>query len=77
VKVTDADSYIPLSEAVMLLPRPVNRETIARWSSRGVRRPGGGRARLETIRLGGRLLTTAGAVRRFPAELAPEPTHAA
>jgi hypothetical protein len=63
--------------AAALLPHPVNRETIARWASRGVRRPRGGRVRLETIRLGGCLLTTAGAVRRFLAALAEEPIHAA
>ena len=73
---TRTEQYIPFSEVTALLPRPVNRETIARWASRGVRRPGGGRVHLEAIRLGGRLLTTATAVRRFLAALAEEPVHA-
>jgi hypothetical protein len=43
----------------------INRATFERWRTRGVRLPNGGRAVLETVRVGGRRYTSAEAVERF------------
>lgn len=58
-----------LSEITRLLPpyqgRRIHPSTLWRWSSRGIRG-----IRLETIRLGGRILCSVEAVTRFSAKLA-------
>jgi hypothetical protein len=46
--------------------RPINKNTLARWATAGVRVPGGGRVVLQTIKLGGTgRLTSLEAIERF------------
>ncbi len=63
-----------LSEITRLLPpyqgRRLHTSTLWRWSSRGLRG-----IRLETIRLGGRILCSVEAVTRFSAKLAELDQH--
>jgi hypothetical protein len=66
---------IHLSKAAKMLPpcregRPTRPSTLYRWAVRGVRLPNGETLRLETTRVSGLLLTTRGALKRFPAQSA-------
>lgn len=56
--------YISLSEAAKLFPRRPSLPTINRWSHKGVRG-----VKLQTIKSGWRVVTTADAVEQFLAEL--------
>jgi hypothetical protein len=49
----------------------LNPTTVWRWSAQGVKAPDGRRVHLETIRAGGRTLTSVEAVGRFVAALTP------
>jgi hypothetical protein len=51
--------------------RPVTHSCLFRWLTTGVRGPDGQRVKLEAARLGGRWVTTAGAIRRFIAAQTP------
>jgi len=57
--------------------RPRHLTTIWRWVTQGRAGPGGGRrVKLETVRLGGRTVTTEEAVRRFLTALNPDQAEA-
>jgi hypothetical protein len=65
---------LSLAAAAALLPasprgRPPTAGTLARWAADGVLRKGGGRVRLEALRVGGRLYTSRPALVRFLAAL--------
>ncbi len=45
--------------------RPVHPSTLARWAQRGVRTPDGRIVRLESARIGGKLVTSRAAIIRF------------
>jgi hypothetical protein len=69
-----AGGGLSLAAAARLLPaspsgRTPSPNTLARWASRGARRPDGGRVLLETARVGGRTVTTRQAMLRFLASL--------
>jgi hypothetical protein len=51
--------------------RPVSPSCLFRWLTTGVIGPNGQRVKLEGARLGGRWVTTAGAIRRFIAAQTP------
>ena len=57
----------------------VDPSTVFRWLTKGTRSPGGQTVKLEAVRVGGRWLTSRGAVARFVADLtaATGPTAAA
>lgn len=63
------ENLIPLGEATAILPRRNGKRlhvsTLHRWTSRGVRG-----VRLETLRLGGLLMTSQEALQRFTDRLA-------
>jgi hypothetical protein len=61
---------LSLAEAARLVPcfrpgRATHTATIWRWAARGVRLAEGSVVRLETCRIGGRQMTTRGALERF------------
>jgi hypothetical protein len=65
-----------LTRAARRVPRtrqdkPVTLGCLLRWITRGVIGPSGERVRLEAARLGGRWITTPGAIRRFVAAQTP------
>jgi hypothetical protein len=66
----DAEPKLGLQAAAALVPpfrcgRPTNPSTIFRWIKDGVRLPSGKRLHLEGRRIGGRWVTSAGALKRF------------
>ena len=64
----EGEHLIPLANACKLVPGcPVHWNTIRRWSRAGYRG-----VRLETVRVGLRLLTSEEAVRRFVASVSSE-----
>jgi hypothetical protein len=74
---------LALSAAGRLFPghrggSAVDPSTVFRWVTAGAKTPAGGRVRLEAVRVGGRWLTSRGAVARFVAALTvaadPSPT---
>lgn len=70
------ETVVSLSQAARRLPpfragRPVNRATIFRWISEGVRLPDGSRLRLEAVRIGGRWVTSIEALTRFAESQTP------
>jgi hypothetical protein len=61
---------LSMAEAAAKIPsfrggRPTAATTIGRWATDGVRLRGGRSLRLESARIGGRLVTTGPALRRF------------
>src|SRR5947208_15924617 len=65
---------LSLSAAGRLFPghrggRSVDPSTVFRWVTKGTRTPGGQLVKLEAVRVGGRWLTSHGAVARFVAAL--------
>jgi hypothetical protein len=73
-----AENPLSLSTAARQLPalrngRPVHAATLLRWVVAGIRGPGGGRVRLEAVRVGGRWVTTVQALERFQAALSVVP----
>jgi hypothetical protein len=76
---------LALSAAGRLFPghrggTAVDPSTVFRWVTKGANTPSGGPVRLEAVRVGGRWLTSQGAVARFVAALTaaadPSPTPA-
>jgi hypothetical protein len=72
------ETALSLGAAARRLPplrgnRPINPATVLRWILSGIRGPGGGRVRLEAVRLGGRWVTTVEALERFTATLSAVP----
>src|SRR3712207_737163 len=70
------ESSIPLAAAAALVPpgrngKKTHISTLLRWIRDGAKGPGGERVRLEAVRLGGRWLTTRGALQRFGEGLTP------
>jgi hypothetical protein len=68
------ETIISLSQAPKHLPpsytgRPVSFPTIWRWALSGILGTNGQRVRLETLRLGGRLVTSMEALQRFGEQL--------
>jgi hypothetical protein len=63
--ITTAENLMSLSEAAHSLPHRPHISTLWRWCKKGCRG-----ARLEYLRLGGRIFTSAEALRRFGARLA-------
>jgi hypothetical protein len=79
-----AGGGLSLSAAGRLFPghrggESVDPSTVFRWVTRGTRTAGGQTVRLEAVRVGGRWLTSRGAVARFVSALtsAAEPTSTA
>jgi hypothetical protein len=60
---------LTIAEIRGVLPRPVDRATVARWIARGLRTADGRRVRLAAERLGGRLVVTREALDEFLAAL--------
>jgi hypothetical protein len=76
-----AGEGLSLSAAGRLFPghrggKSVDPSTVFRWVTKGTRTPGGRPVKLEAVRVGGRWLTSRGAVTRFVAALtaASDPT---
>jgi hypothetical protein len=70
------ETTITLAQAAARLPpnrlhRPVTASCVLRWVLSGVKVPGGGRMKLEAVRLGGRWLTSVEALERFAARQTP------
>jgi hypothetical protein len=70
------ERVLALNEICELLPRnpkggKVSFSTIWRWSKNGVIGPGGERVKLETVKIGGRLLSSEQAIQRFAENLSP------
>jgi hypothetical protein len=71
-----AETPISLAAAARLVP-PARRgkrthlSTLLRWILTGATAPDGSRVRLDAVRLGGRWMTTLGALQRFAAALTP------
>jgi hypothetical protein len=70
------ETPITLAQTAARLPpnrldRPVTASCVLRWVLSGVRVPGGGRIRLEAVRLGGRWLTSVEALERFAERQTP------
>ncbi len=63
----------PVGMAAVARQLAVDPATVTRWCHRGVRRADGAAVRLEHWRVGGRLVTTHPAVRRFVAAQQPDP----
>lgn len=68
------EETLGLREAAERLPpgrggRPVTVSCLTRWIIAGIKTPGREPVRLEAVRVGGRWVTTAGALRRFSAAL--------
>jgi hypothetical protein len=71
------ETTISLAQAAARLPsnrldRPVTASCVLRWVLTGVKVPGGGRVKLEAVRLGGRWLTSVEALGRFAAAQTPD-----
>lgn len=62
--------FITLSKAAQLAPGRPSSNAMWRWARRGVLARSGERIRLEHIRVGGKIFTTAGWVREFGERLA-------
>lgn len=82
-----AGDGLSLAEAARLVPafrpgKPTHASTVWRWAAKGVRLPDGQLVKLEVVRLGGRQMTTRGALARFigaqtpPADADPGPVPA-
>lgn len=70
------ETPLSLTQAAALLSTwrgglPMDRSTLSRWISSGIKASNGTSIRLEAIKLGGRWLTTVEALRRFAAALTP------
>lgn len=65
-----ATDYIPLAEAARLIPGKPSHVSVWRWARYGVKTRDGSTVRLEHVRYGSRLFTTAEAVRTFGEKLA-------
>lgn len=65
----EAGEGISLSQAAKQIPGPTGKgldpSTCFRWTTTGARSATGERVKLEALRVGGRILTTQAAVRRF------------
>ena len=61
----EAENYIDLTHAARLSPGKPHASTIWRWCRKGVKARSGERIRLEHIRAGGRIFTTAKALKCF------------
>lgn len=73
-----AETPISFAQGARLLPpgrqgRPVSPVTIYRWTKNGVRRPDGTTVKLESVRVGGRWLTSVEALARFSERLSLPP----
>jgi hypothetical protein len=71
-----AEQPISLEAAARLIPPARNGKrchlsTLLRWITDGAKAPGGARVRLEAVRLGGRWVTSRGAIQRFAEKLTP------
>lgn len=66
----DTHSYITLAEAARLTPGRPSTNCLWRWCRKGVLARNGRRVRLEHLRLGGKILTTAAWVEAFGRALA-------
>ena len=62
--------YITLTEATKLAPGRPSTNCIWRWCRRGVLSRGGQRVRLQHVRIGGKIYTTAGWLHQFGRSLA-------
>jgi hypothetical protein len=76
------EQTFPLPQAARYLPRrrggkPVHFSTLLRWVLQGVKAPGGGRVKLEALRVGNCWCTSAQAVQRFVEATTPGTTLAA
>jgi hypothetical protein len=71
------ERLLSFAAAARLLPSRagghVHASTLWRWCTSGACRPGGGRVRLERVRIGGTWFTSAEAISRFLAKLSAEP----
>jgi hypothetical protein len=70
------ESPLSLAQAAKLVPPARNGKrthlsTLLRWILTGATAPDGSRVRLDAMRLGGRWMTTVGALQRFAAALTP------
>jgi hypothetical protein len=70
------ETPITLAQAAARLPpnrreRPVTASCVLRWVLDGVKVPGGGRIKLEAVRLGSRWLTSVEALARFAERQTP------
>lgn len=65
----EAGEGISLSQAAKQIPGPIGKgldpSTCFRWTTTGARSASGERVKLECLRVGGRIVTTQAAVRRF------------
>lgn len=66
----DASKYLTCSEASKLLPGRPSANCVWRWARRGVQSRGGERIRLQHVRMGGALYTTARWIDEFGRALA-------
>ena len=62
--------YVSLTEAAKLAPGTPHVASLWRWCRRGIRARGGERIRLQHVRMGGALYTTAGWIDEFGHALA-------
>jgi hypothetical protein len=72
-----SESTLSLTQAARRLPpgrgnRPVSLSCVLRWVLDGAKAPDGTRIKLEALRLGGRWVTSAEALRRFAEALTPQ-----
>jgi hypothetical protein len=70
------ETPLPLADACRLIPpgrngKRTHLSTLVRWITSGALAPGGGRIRLEGVRLGGRWMTSREALQRFADRLTP------
>lgn len=72
---SDATPYLTCSEASKLLPGRPSTTAIWRWARRGVQSRGGERIRLQHVRMGGTLYTTAKWLDEFGRALAEADTR--
>jgi hypothetical protein len=75
------DKPISLATATALVPpgrsgRKTHLSTLLRWITKGAKGPDGEVVRLEAVRLGGRWMTSRGALQRFAERLTPSPEGA-
>jgi hypothetical protein len=71
-----AESPIPLADAAKLVPparsgKRTHLSTLLRWVLTGAKAPDGQLVKLEAVRLGGRWMTSRGALQRFAERLTP------
>lgn len=67
---TTTDQYITLTEAAKIAPGRPSTNCIWRWCRRGVLSRGGERVRLQHVRIGGMIYTTAAWLEEFGRKLA-------